>query len=198
MTVTSTLTQRHRAQQLLLRRATIAQMASLWPALDWERLDDTYPRFAVQVAAMVQQNRQTSSGLAASHLRAFRTASGVPGEIKPVFAQPLVVDQFQASLHSTSVASVKANAARGLTADAAMSLGLGAVQNAMSRLVLDAGRQTSLLTMKADSRVAGYRRILGGGGCDFCQELAGRIYPRDNADFQAHGRCGCTSELVYA
>lgn len=197
MSTASALTQRHRAQQLLLRRATVAQLTKLWPALNWERLDDTYPAFAVQVASMVQQNRQTSAGLAASYLRAFRRASGMPGEIKPVFAQPLIVDQFQASLHSTSVASVKANAARGMLADQAMALGLGAVQNSMSRLVLNAGRETSLLTAAADDRVVGYRRILGGGGCDFCQELAGRIYPSDNADFEAHGKCGCTSELVY-
>lgn len=170
----------------------------MWPALEWERLDETYPAFALQIAALVEKNRQTSSGLAAAYLRAFRRSSGIPGEIKPVFAQPLIVDQFQASLHATTVASVKANAARGLAADAAMSLGLGAMQNSMSRLVLNAGRETSLLTMQADDRVAGYRRILGGGGCDFCRKLAGRIYPRDNADFDAHGRCGCTSELVYA
>ena len=41
------------------------------------------------------------------------------------------------------------------------------------------------------------RRVLGGGGCDFCRMLAGRVYPRDNADFEAHGKCACTSEPVY-
>lgn len=198
MSATSTLTQRHRAQQLLLRRATIAQLATIWPALNWDRLDETYPGFALQVASLVERNRQTSSGLAAAYLRAFRRASGMPGEIKPVFAQPLIVDQFQASLHSTSVASIKANAGRGMAAEQAMALGLGAVQNSMSRLVLNAGRETTLLTAASDGRAIGYRRILGGGGCDFCQKLAGRVYPTDNADFEAHGKCGCTSEPVYA
>lgn len=198
MTTASVLTQRHRSQQLLLRRSTIAQLTRLWPAMDWNRLDETYPGFAVRVAALVQTNRRTSAGLAASYLRAFRRASGIPGEVKPVFALPLPVDELQANLHSAAVAGVKANAARGLAADSAMSLGLGAVQNAISRMVLNAGRETALLTMADDDRVVGYRRILGGGGCDFCQTLAGRVYPRDNADFQAHGRCGCTSELVYA
>lgn len=197
MSTASTLTQRHRAQQLLLRKQTIAEVARVWPALNWQNLDETYPGFAVRVAALVQANRRTSSGLAASYLRAFRRANGVPGEVKPVLADPLVVAQFQATLHSTTVAGIKANAARGLAADLAMSKGLGAAQNSMSRLVLDAGRQTSLMTMASDDRATGYRRILGGGGCDFCQTLAGRVYPRDNADFEAHGRCGCTSEVVY-
>jgi len=97
----NTLTQRHRAQQLLVRRATVAQVSRLWPALDWSRLDATYPMFAVQVARLVQTNRQTSSGLAAAYLRAFRKSHGVPGEVKAVFAEPLVVDQFQTSLHTT-------------------------------------------------------------------------------------------------
>lgn len=191
------LTQQHRAQQLLLRRATIAQLARLWPALDWNRLDDTYPAFAVQVASMVERNRQTSAGLASAYLRAFRRAQGVPGEIKVVFAQPLIVDQFGVTLHSTTVAPIKAAAGRGLAADQAMSNGLALAQGSMARLVLDAGRQTTTETIKRDSRAHGWRRVLGGGGCEFCQTLAGRIYPRDNADFEAHGKCGCTSEPVY-
>jgi hypothetical protein len=194
----NTLTQRHRAQQLLLRRATVAQLARLWPALDWARLDATYPDFAVSVAALVQQNRQTSAGLAASYLRAFRKAHGVPGEARIVFARPLIVDQFGATLHSTSVAAAKAAAARGVAADVAMTNALTLAQGSMARLVLDAGRQTVTQTIQNDDVATGWRRVLGGGGCDFCRKLAGRVYPRDNADFDAHGHCGCSSEPVYA
>lgn len=193
----NTLTQQHRAQQLLLRRGTVAQLARLWPALDWTRLDATYPDFAVTVAALVERNRQTSAGLAASYLRAFRRAEGVPGEVRVVFAQPLIVDQFGPTLHSTTVAAAKSAAARGVVADVAMSNALTLAQGAMARLVLDAGRQTVTQTIAQDGRAKGWRRVLGGGGCDFCQELAGRVYPRDNADFEAHGKCGCTSEPVF-
>ena len=100
MTSPRTLTQRHRAQQLLLRRATVAQVAKLWPALDWASLDASYPNFALSVAALVQRNRQTSAGLAAQYLRAFRLASGVPGELNIVHAEPLIVDQFTNALYA--------------------------------------------------------------------------------------------------
>lgn len=199
MTSTRTLTQQHRAQQLLLRRATVAQVARLWPALDWARLDATYPEFALQVAALVQKNRQTSAGLAAQYLRAFRLAAGVPGEVKLVFAEPLIVDQFATSLHVTSVAAAKAAAARGVAADVAMGNALSQTTGAMSRLVLQSGRDTVLSTIREDRAAYGWQRVLGGGGCDFCRMLAGRgaVYKEDTADFESHDHCGCTSEPVY-
>jgi hypothetical protein len=196
---THTLTQRHRAQQLLLRRATVAQVSRLWPALDWARLDATYPAFAVQVARLVQTNRQTSAGLAAAYLRAFRKTAGVPGEVKALYAEPLVVEQFQASLRTTSVAAIKAAAARQVAQADAMSAALTQTTGSMSRLVLDAGRLTATRTLSADSAALGYARVLGGGGCEFCQMLAGRggVYSADSADFEAHDHCGCTAEPVY-
>lgn len=199
MTTARDLTQRHRAQQLLLRRATVVQMERLWPALDWARLDATYPAFAVSVAVLVEQNRRTAAGLAASYLRAFRKASGVPGEVKPVFAQPLIVDQFAISLRTTSLAAVKTSAAAGVPEAAAMQNALTQTSGSMARLVLNAGRETVTGTLRNDPRARGYQRVLGGGGCDFCQMLAGRgaVYSADTVGFEAHDHCGCSAEPVY-
>ena len=199
MTSARQLTQQHRAQQLLLRRATVAQVSRLWPALDWARLDATYPEFALSVAALVQKNRQTSAGLAAAYLRAFRQAKGVPGEVKPVFAEPLIVDQFATSLRVTSVIAAKKAAAAGTLPAEAMANALTQSTGSMARLVLDAGRETIVQTVRADRAAFGWQRILGGGGCDFCQMLAGRgaVYKEDTADFPSHDHCGCTGEPVY-
>jgi hypothetical protein len=192
----NTLTQRHRAQQLLLRRATVAQLARLWPALDWARLDATYPAFAVQVAGMVQRNRQTSAGLAAAYLRAFRRAQGVPGEVRPVFADPFNAEQFSVTLHSTTVAPAKAAAGRGDDPNTAMASALTLATGAMVRLVLDAGRQAVMATTAADPAASGWRRVLGGGGCDFCRERAG-VRMTSAEVFEPHGHCGCTAEPTY-
>jgi len=193
-----TLTQQHRAKQLLLRRATVAQVSRLWPALDWNRLDATYPEFAVNVAALVQRNRSTSAGLASEYLRAFRKASGVPGELKVIFAEPLIVDQFTAALRVTSVIAVKKSAAAGKVADLAMADALTETQGAMVRLVLNGGRETATLTGAKDDRSPGFRRILGGGGCDWCQKfIDDEIHYTDGYDFDAHDHCGCTVEPVY-
>jgi hypothetical protein len=193
------LTQQHRAQQLLLRRATVAQVSKLWPALDWARLDATYPEFALAVAGLVERNRQTSAGLAAAYLRAFRQAKGVPGELKIVFAEPLIVDQFTTSLRVTSVVAAKNAAAAGTAPELAMANALTQAAGSMSRLVLESGRQTVTESVRRDSAAFGWRRVLGGGGCDFCRMLAGRgaVYKEDTADFPSHDHCGCTSEPVY-
>lgn len=194
---TRQLTQVHRRQQLTLRQATLAEMARLWPALDWARLDATYPAFAAEVTGLVVKNRRTSAGLAAAYLRAYRVASGLDGDVRIVIPQTVNLAQLDASLHATAVGTAKKAAARSLAADVAMSNALTLASGAMSRLVLNAGRETVTETIRSDDQARGWRRVLGGGGCDFCRQLAGRVYPRDNADFEAHGKCGCTSEPVY-
>jgi len=193
------LTQTHRAQQLLLRRATVARLAKLWPALDWARLDATYPAFAVQVGALVQANRMTSAGLSAQYLRAFRKASGIPGELKVVFAEPLIVDQFTTSLRVSSVVAAKNAASRGELADEAMSDAFTLASGEMSRLVLDAGRETVRATSIADPRCEGWERIVSRGACEFCVMIAdrGAVFTKDSADFQSHGACGCTAAPVF-
>lgn len=191
------LTQLHRRQQLALRKLTVADMAKLWPALEWADLDATYPQFAEQVAALVGRNRRNSAGLAARYLRAHRVASGLNGDVRIVIPEVLPGEQFKATLHSTSVAAAKASAARAVAPELAMSNALSLASGAMARLVLNAGRETVNETVRTDPGASGWRRVLGSGGCDFCRRLAGRIYPTDNAGFDAHGKCGCTSEPVY-
>lgn len=187
----------HRRQQLALREITLREMQKLWPALSWEDLDGTYPALAALVAEMVAKGRRTSAGLSVGYLRAYRVASGLDGDVRMVIPQPLVVDQFDATLHSLTVAAAKSSAAKLVEPARAMDNALVRSSGAMARLVLDAGRQTVTRTIQSDDRATGWRRVLGGGGCDFCRQLAGRVYPRDNADFDAHGKCGCTSEPVY-
>lgn len=190
------LTVMHRRQQLALRKATIAQMERLWPALDWADLDRTYPGFAAEVAAVVAANRKVSSGLAAAYLRAFRVASGLSGDVR-IVVPPMAPEQFKTSLRVTSLVAAKKSAARLVDPREAMTNALTQSSGAMARLVLNGGRETVTQTIRSDSDAIGWRRVLGGGGCDFCKLLAGRVYPRDNADFDAHGKCGCTSEPVY-
>src|SRR4051812_36804656 len=96
------LTQRHRAQQLLLRKATIAQVATEFPALDFARLDDTYPRLAVRLASLVQENRKTSAGLSAAYVRQFRASQRLAGRAPVELVTALDPAQFNSSLSSTS------------------------------------------------------------------------------------------------
>lgn len=196
----SPLTQRHRAQQLLLRRATQSQAARLWPALDYARLDETFPTFASATARLVQANGQTSAGLAAGYLRELRREERVGGTAKIALAQPLNPEQFATSLRVTSVVIIKKATANGIAPDAAMASGKSEMLGAVARLVLNAGRSTITDSLAQDPRAAGYERVLGGAGCDFCQMLAGRggVYSAETADFEAHDHCACTPSPVWA
>lgn len=193
---TRELTLIHRRQQLALRAATISQVESLWPSLDWADLDRSFPGFAGKALAVVSRNRRTSSGLAAGYLRAFRVANGLPGDLRIVTPR-MPSEQFATSLRVTSVVAAKKAAALGAPADVAMTNALTQATGAMSRLVLNAGRETVLGSLRVDPDARGWERVLGGGGCDFCRELAGRVYPTDNAGFDAHDHCGCTAEPAY-
>lgn len=190
------LTALHRREQLLLRRATIAQMRKLWPALDWANLDKTYPKFALEVAKLVAVNRDVSSSLAAQYLRAFRIASGLSGDVTIV--NPLLnAEQLFTALKVTSVVAAKTSAANGIPADVAMRNALAEASGAMARMVLNGGRETVLDTVQYDDAATGWRRVLGAGGCEFCRMLAGRgtVYKSEStADFGAHDHCGCTVE----
>lgn len=190
------LTLMHRRQQLALRQSTVSQVEALWPALDWADLDRSFPGFAAETLRLVSKNRRTSSGLAAAYLRAFRVSSGLSGDVRIVIPQ-MPAEQFTTSLRVTSVVAAKKAATAGTATDVAMSNALTQTTGAMARLVLNAGRGTVLESIKSDPKARGWERVLGGGGCDFCQMLAGRVYPTDNAGFDAHDHCGCTAEPAY-
>lgn len=191
------LTQRHRAQQLLLRKDTKTKGARLFSLLDWERLDDTFPAFAVPASQLVQANRRTSAGLSAAYVRALRQANGINGAFTPTIVTALDVDQFTATVHSTSVAALKSSSGRGVDRVEALRNASSVTQGALARLVLSAGRDTVLASVATDSRATGWERVLGGTGCPFCQELAGRVYATENAGFEAHGNCACSAEPVF-
>lgn len=190
------LTNLHRRQQLALRRVVLQQMASLWPALRWAELDASFPTFAAATAAMVTRLRRVSTGLAAAYLRAVRTAAGRTGDVK-IALPDIALEQLVGSLHATSVAAAKKHSMRGEDEQTAMPLVLGLASGAMARHVLNGGRETIGATLQADPQSQGWRRVLGGVGCDFCQGLAGTEYPPGTTDFECHDRCGCGMEPIF-
>lgn len=198
MTTVRELTNRHRAQQLLLRKDTQDKVARLWPALDWARLDATYPELAARLNLLVRQNRLTSAGLASAYLKQARQAAGIKGTLSVLFAEPLPDEQFTRSLETTSIIALKDSSKRRVDPGLAMRNALTETQGSMARLVLNAGRSTITQTAIADPRSVGWQRV-GIGKCDFCQMLLGRgaVYSEATADFEAHDHCGCTAEPVY-
>lgn len=61
--------------------------------------------------------------------------------------------------------------------------------------VADAGRTADQVALVAQTRMAGYVRVLSPPSCSRCVILAGKFY-RWNAGFQRHPRCDCTHQSV--
>lgn len=199
MATASQVTAAYRQQNNTLRAATVRDLLRLWPALDWNRLDSTYPAWALAVGKLVAANRQTAAGLAAAYLQAFRQAEGVSGPAPVVMQAGLDAAQTATALRVTSVVAVKQATLTGATKKQAMDSAFVQSSGAVTRLILDAGRNTVRASLAADSKARGWQRVTSGRACQFCQMLAGRgaVYSADTADFHSHDHCGCTAQPVY-
>lgn len=74
------------------------------------------------------------------------------------------------------------------------------IAGAMSRIALDAGRQTVMAAVAEDREAIGWIRITDADPCAFCSMLAGRgpVFSEDTADFQAHAHCACIAAAVWS
>lgn len=192
--MTAVLTDTHRRAQLAVRARVVRDMQRLWPAMDWTRLDTTFPAWVTAVAALVDRYRATSTNLAAAYLRAFRTASGITGVAPIVPAERVPVAQVAAAMHVSAVAYTKTAATRGVTGKAAMDTAFVRSAGAVTRLVLGGGRDTIAASTAADRRAVGWIRVTSASPCDFCAGLADGT---NSSGFAAHDHCGCTAEPVY-
>lgn len=196
MTTVRELTNRHRAQQLLLRKDTQDKVAKLWPILDWAALDESYAALSAPVATLVRDNRRNSAGLASLYLKQARRAAGVKGAQRVILAGLLPDDQFDASLAATSIAALKTSASNGVKAEVALANALTQTQGSMSRLVLMAGRDTITQTAVTDRTIQGWVRV-GVGECDWCQQYLDGEIRTVAYDFPAHDNCRCSAEVAF-
>lgn len=193
------LTATYRSQTLALRGETLRDLHKLWPALDWRKLDKTYPAWFTAVSSLIERDRQTASGLASAYLKAFRLSEGIPGNPRIILAQPVPAEQMSTSMRVTTIIAAKKATSAGMTAEQAMAAAFVQSSGAATRLVLDGGRDTIRGSLAVDKRSIGWQRITSGRSCEFCAMLAGRgaVYKVDTVDFPAHDHCSCSVEPVY-
>lgn len=199
MAAATTLTANHRQAQLAVRALVTRDLQRLWPAMDWADLDRSFPLWATAVRSLVTRHRATSAGLAAGYYRAARYLEGITDPAPVILAGPATPARLSVSLRVTAYAGVKAAATHGVTRDAAMAHAFVRSSGAVTRTVLEAGRETIRATVAGDPRAAGWERVTGGRSCDFCSMLASRggVYKDSTADFAAHDHCGCTAQPVF-
>lgn len=194
-----TLTRAYRAQNVALRAQTIRDLQKLWPALDFRQLERTYPAWFSGVSVLLRRDRSRSAALASLYLRAHRLQAGIPGEPDLRLAEALLpAEQVATSLRVTTIVAVRRSQAAGKSIEQARLDAFVQSTGAVSRMVLNAGRDTVIHTALADPKTKGWRRVTS-SGCDFCKMLASRgaVYSEANVRFASHDHCVCSAEPAY-
>lgn len=203
----------HQVSQEAVAALILPLLQAAWDLLDFDRLEETLPRFRDAVQAVVNHYGQAASAMAAQHFKAVRSRAGVPGRVSIPAVSPIpdgFVDQMVAE--AVAVAMEDVETAR------------GDLDAAAEQLVLDQGRKQMMTAAALDDAARGWARIPNAGACSFCLMLAlrasnGLLYTskaaatmnrrsRRNAArpdqpfkgagaFKAHDNCRCTVEPVF-
>lgn len=191
------LTRAQREAQLRLRAGLLRELALLWPLLDVQRLDETFPAWSAAVSTLVRMRYDNSAGIAARYLASFREAElGRALHVTPAGRMP--ARQLATSLLVTGPVAVKRLRRGGLDAVAAGRQAFVLHSGSASRLALAGGRQTINDSVKSDRRARGFERVTSGGNsCAFCEDLAGQGVSEDTEP-AFHDHCACTIEPAYA
>jgi hypothetical protein len=196
--VGATLTRAHRQRQLAVRAQTVREFRTLLPL--WNPGDPaTFDRLVTTTVPLIDLRRATSAGMAADYYTAFRVAEGAAGAAAPRVAERASREKLVTSLYVTGRTQVARSVAAGFSPQAAAQTAFVTMSGAVTRHVLDGGRETILRSTSADRATVGWQRVTDGSPCSFCALLAARgaSYSEDTAGFQAHDHCGCGAEPRY-
>lgn len=197
------LTDLQRQQQLALRANVLQQVIRAWKT--WNIHDEaTYVAMKEALVAITEAGASKSVNLAEVYFRMFRAVEQ-PELARKVIGEVMVgklpsVEQIHTAIDATAKAGVYNAFKSGKSYEQAMANGLVRVSGATGRLVMNAGRDTIIESVKRDSLALGWERVTSGKPCAFCAMLASRgpVYSEETVDFQAHDHCSCWAEPVYA
>ena|GEM_PF-1477674 len=188
-----------------------ALLRQAWPLLDLHDLKGTMPAFTAAVRAIVQRYGQASAAGALSYYKTERAAAKVPGRPSLKLA-PSPADSVIESAVSWATTDLYGPVTTETT-DAAMKQ----LDESVSQLVLDQGRDTIIGAVQQDKYARAWVRVTSPGACSFCQMLAlrGAVYRDARAagkgskgksgtafaggglDFKVHDNCRCHAEPVF-
>lgn len=188
-----------RQMQLAIRARLMQDVTRLWPLLDAKRLDTTFSGWLRAMTMLVRSYRGQSAAAASSAYRIARehaTMSPAPASLVKIAPEP-DPEWLSRAFGYSGPGMLSRDTARPNTA---LTMTLGTA----SRVVLDAGRTTTLDTVKADPVAVGWYRVTDGKPCAFCALLASRgiVYKEHSFDgsngrftgdgmSKVHNDCGC-------
>jgi hypothetical protein len=184
------LTEGHRRRQLAIRSRALQEflvLTRLWDVAD----PQSFNRLVEASIPFVQARHGTSAAEAARYFEAFHLAEAQTGAPTVVLPEPPARDKIAASLYATGQAQARRALQSGLGVAAVRANTLVTMSGAVTRNVLDGGRQTLINSTERGERLIGWMRITGPKPCAFCAMLASRgpVYTSGSAAVRV-GRTG--------
>lgn len=192
------ITEQHRRAQLLVRSSALDDMLRIWPALDSKNPLAGWPAVERAALAVIHDRRQESVNAATLYLQDFRTAEiGASRAVQAVASTDELVRAATVALRVTGPLTA-IRLAEQKAADP-LATAFVRVTGAVSRLVLNGGRETIERFTRNDEQSLGWARTVSGRACYFCAMLASRgpVYREATVSFRAHDHCACGMEPVY-
>jgi len=201
----------HQLGQAALVSLIPSLLREAWPLLDLHNLQATMPQFVAAVRAIVARYGQASAAGALAYYQSERAAANVPGRPSLKLA-PTPADSVIESAVSWATTDLYGPVTSETTTAA-----MAQLDESVSQLVLDQGRDTIIGAVQQDKYARAWVRVTSPGACSFCQMLAlrGAVYRDARAagkgskgssgtafaggglDFKVHDNCRCHAEPVF-
>ena len=194
---TETLAEEHQAGQEALVSLIPAVLREAWPLLDPHNIKGSLPQFLAAVKAIVARYGSASAAGALDYYRRERLAAGVKSPASLRIAPGPADDVVEKAIGWAT------SDLYGPVTPETVAAAQSKVDEAVSQLVLDRGRDTIITNALNDKAAKGWARVTEQGACSFCIMLAlragaGFLYKSErSADFSAHDNCRCHAEPVF-
>ncbi|AXB41291.1 MULTISPECIES: hypothetical protein [Amycolatopsis] len=183
------------ATQVVVRRQ-VDQVQRAWRGLDPGGLRASFTALVGPVMlAAIAAGQVEAAALATPYVNAV-LADEPPDAVPPSISASAFAGFTSAGLPLSSLADLLivrllTEIGAGMSTTDAMLAGLRRALTYTATEITDAGRTATHVRLIADTRAAGYERVVKLPACDRCIILAGRLY-RYSQGFRRHPRCDCT------
>lgn len=177
---------------------SLRDLLAIWPLLDFDNLDASFAAWLPALSTLIDRDRQVMVGAASIYLADEFAAQGAVGSPVIVPAAPAPPAQVAASASAVTVAGYR-TALTTVGPAQAPETALVRTAGMVTRLVVDAGRQTVTGSVALDPNGYGWSRVTSPNACGFCRMLEGRgnVYRGNTATFSSHDHCKCSARPIY-
>lgn len=200
MATQTELAEAYRVEQARVKAEATRAVLALWLASYEPGNPASWRSLLATLRSLVAGLRARSSRLAVNYYLEARSVARAPGLYVPQAAVDAPAELVEVTAQITGPRAYGRSLTSGMAETQAKRNAGVQFSGAMSRIVLDAGRETVLAAAEDDREAIGWIRITDKDPCAFCSMLSGRgpVFSEQTAGFQAHAHCACVAAAVFS